>query len=828
MVPRSCSTPSPAPGVGADTFASDLNPVAVLLNKVSQEYLPKYGLRLAEGVEKWGKWVLERAREKLASYYPADSSGNIPLAYIWARTIICEGPGCGAEVPLLGMLWLSKKSKKMVALRYRGDKTTKKVHIELFQPRSPAEVQPGIVQRMSATCPCCGYTTPYKSVREQLRQKRGGTFDASLVAVITLDKQGGRHFRLPNDTDLEAIASAAQELERIEKSHSGLISFIPNEPTPPDGTLGYRINKYGMEKWSDLYLPRQALALGTFCQLVGDAREQILKAGEEDGFADAVATCIALVTSNITHYLSSVSIYALEHMISAFVQGSGLPMRPDFAEANPLMPKLVGGLEYALVLVTAFLEHEGTVIRNKGAVMRSSANDIPLPDDSISYMVTDPPYYDAIPYAALSDFCYVWLKRAIGALHPDLFAAELTPKAQECILDPGPPAEGGPNKDRAYFEATIQAALADARWALKPEGVGVVIFAHKGTAGWEALLNALVNAGWTVTASWPIDTERASRMRAKNSAVLASSVHLVCRPRENPDGSLREDDVGDWREVLAELPRRIHEWMPRLRAEGVVGADAIFACLGPALEIFSRYSRVEKASGEQITLREYLEYVWAAVSQEALRMVFEGADASGFEEDARLTAMWLWTLKTGNGKSLIKEEDETEDEKKGGNGGWKLEYDTAHKIAMGLGVHLESLESVVAVEGETARLLPVAERTRKLFGKESSEIPAGRKKIKQLKLLFEEEIEQAEAVGGWRQKGSPRVGQTTLDRVHQSMLLFAAGRSEALQRFLVEEGVGRDGRFWTLAQALSALYPVNSDEKRWIDGVLARKKGLGL
>jgi len=298
--------------------------------------------------------------------------------------------------------------------------------------------------------------------------------------------------------------------------------------------------------------------------------------------------------------------------------------------------------------------------------------------------------------------------------------------------------------------------------------------------------------------------------------------------------------VGDWRDVLAELPGRIRAWLPRLRDEGIVGADAIFACLGPALEIFSRYDRVEKASGEQVSLREYLEQVWAAVSQEALRMVFEGADASGFEEDARLTAMWLWTLGT-NGRATAGDAEDAEEEEpqeddsphpsasSAVKSGFSLEFDAARKIAQGLGAHLENLQTVVAVEGETARLLPVAERTRALFGKDQAEAPTGKrkKKDKQMKLAFADEIERAEAEAGWGEKGVPQVGTTTLDRVHQAMILFAAGRSEALRRFLVEEGVGRDGRFWTLSQALSALYPRGSDEKRWVDGVLARKKGLG-
>jgi hypothetical protein len=248
-------------------------------------------------------------------------------------------------------------------------------------------------------------------------------------------------------------------------------------------------------------------------------------------------------------------------------------------------------------------------------------------------------------------------------------------------------------------------------------------------------------------------------------------------------------------------------------------------------------------------------------------MVFQGADlsaataqadASGFEEDARLTAMWLWTLRTGEsngngpacrqaGSVSDEESEEDEQEEEGGKkglpvglpvrqagrqgkvAGFVLEYDAARKIAQGLGAHLEDLTSLVEIKGDTARLLPVAERTRALFGKDDGQAPTGarRKKEAQLKLGFEAELQEAEESGGWGQKGAPRVGSTVLDRVHQSMILFAAGRGEALRRFLVDEGVGRDERFWRLAQALSALYPSSSDEKRWGDGVLARKKGLG-
>ena len=298
--------------------------------------------------------------------------------------------------------------------------------------------------------------------------------------------------------------------------------------------------------------------------------------------------------------------------------------------------------------------------------------------------------------------------------------------------------------------------------------------------------------------------------------------------------SVSETDIGDWRDVLQELPKRIHDWMPRLAQEGVVGADAIFACLGPALEIFSRYSRVEKASGETVSLKEYLEHVWAVVAKEALDMVFAGAQTSDFEEDARLTAMWLWTLSTGsegNGSTEKTEDEPTDDEELSSSkkpaGGFVLEFDAARKIAQGLGAHLEQLQNLVEAKGETARLLPVSERARYLFGKDAVEAPNKKKKKSEQTNMFAELGIEEEGSAVFDLHASGKIGETVLDRLHQSMILFATGRSEVLKRFIVEDGIGQDQRFWRLAQALSALYPSSSEEKRWVDGVLARKKGLG-
>ena len=624
--------------IGADAFASDLNPVAVLLNKVVLEYIPKYGQRLADQVRTWGQWIKEQAEKELGGFYPKDPDGATPIAYLWARTVRCEGPNCGADVPLMRSLWLAKKGNRSTAIRIVPHPRARRVDFEIIENAKPSQVGDGTVARGSATCPCCGYTTPVASVRTQLKARKGGAADARLFCVVTTHADAqGRFYRLPTDRDVKAIENAAAELERRKKSHRGDLPLVPDEPLPPQGTLGFRVQLYGMEQWGDLFTPRQLLALTTLSRLVREAGEKIA-AAEEPGLAEAVQAVLALTLSGCD-LSNSLCTWKLDAECPVHMFGrQAIPIVWDFAEAG-IMGEASGSFSGMVERTAASLEAlKGP--DHPGIVQQASATQHVHPEHAFSALVTDPPYYDAVPYADLSDFFYVWLKRTLPRGLLESFSDALTPKADECIVDE---VKG---KDKAYFEKTMGLAMAEGRRVLNPQGIGVVVFAHKSTAGWEAQLQAMVDAGWIMTGSWPIDTEMGTRLRAMDSAALASSIHLVCRPR--PEG---EQSIGDWREVLAELPVRIHQWLPRLADEGVVGADAIFACLGPALEVFSRFSRVEKASGEHVTLKEYLLYVWAAVSREALGMIFSGADSAGFEEDARLTVMWLWTLATANGTS---------------------------------------------------------------------------------------------------------------------------------------------------------------------------------
>lgn len=813
--------------VGADAFSADSNPVAVLLNKVVLEYVPRYGTKLVEEVKRWGEWAQTEAGKELAKFYPDDPDGATPIAYLWARTVRCEGPNCGTQVPLIRSLWLARKGS--VACRLVPNKTQKRVEFEIVEGANSKEVGSGTIKRGSATCPVCGYTTPVASVRRQLKESKGGAATARLYCIVTTrDDEQGRFYRSPTEQDVNAVRLATEELRNRSENHKGSISLVPNEYLPVmSGVFNAPI--YGHDTWGTLFTPRQALALTTYARLVD---EYVKKYDQDDpSLATAVATVLALVVNRLADLNASLCGWQLSTPNTAHVFTRwALPMMMDFGEINPLAGA-GGSPESAIRRIVAGIQGLLEGIHSVGTAQLATATNIPLPDDAANGFITDPPYYNAVPYADISDFFYVWLRRTIGDLFPDLLRDPLTPKDSEICEMAGWDAVRYPQKDGKWFEDRMREAMVEGRRILRDDGIGVVVFAHKSTSGWEAQLQAMIDAEWTITASWPIDTEMGSRLRAKNSAVLASSIHIVCRPRKSANGS---QEVGDWRDVLQELPERIHQWMPRLAEEGVVGADAIFACLGPALEIFSRYSRVEKANGERVGLKEYLIYVWAAVAKEALAMVFRGADTSGFEEDARLTAMWLWTLfagEGGNGEPPVEENDADEEaaETGGIQKGFVLEYDAARKIAQGLGAHLESLTSLVEVKGEIARLLPVAERTRRLFGKDDSDAPTStrKKKTAQLQLGFVAELEQAEEAGSWGSKGAPAQGATILDRVHQCMILFAAGRAEALRRFLVDEGVGRDQRFWRLAQVLSYLYPKVSDEKRWIDGILARKKGLG-
>jgi putative DNA methylase len=859
------SIPLEALRLGCEAFASDLNPVACLILKVILEDIPRHGPELAEELRRVGGEIKKQAEKELSEFYPKDPDGATPIAYLWARTVRCESPNCGAEIPLVRSFWLSKNGSRKQAVRWSSEGVNKQkgcAEFGVFEPKTEDDVQPGTVSRARATCLCCGMVLPPERVRAQLSKQRGGAdpvFDREgnriagariMAVVVTRAGEQGRKYRLPTDADYQAIFNAHNRLRELlqEWNNSGKNGPcpVPDEPTPTKDThraVGSQLSLYGILNFGDLFTARQKVALAEISRMVTshEASDKTIS-----GLLAFSFNRVAMSGMSCTRWNA-----VAEKMQHTFGR-QALPMVWDFAEVVPTAKapgNWVSGYEIVADVVQAAPRSDG------GQVQIANAVSHPLPDQTANVWFTDPPYYDAIPYADLSDFFLVWLKRTLRnttfARDPFDPANPLSPKTREIVLCERVKDETGSPKDRQFYETAMGLAFAEGRRVLLEDGVGAVVFAHKTTEGWEALLSGMIAGGWTITGSWPIATEMGSRLNAMATAALATSIHLVCRPR--PDDA----SVGDWGEVLRELPNRVGDWMERLQNEGVRGADLVFACIGPALEIFSRYRKVETADGKEVKLAEYLLKVWEVVGRSALEQILGTAEArarngaaGALEEDARLTALFLWTLQSTNGKDeggRMKDEgaddgsdpsesseDEEEEAPKGRAKGFSLVFDVARRFAQPLGVDLPKWEGrIIETKKGVVRLLAVSERAKQLFGDDGADAVADllesdpKKDLQQL-LFPELEEEQVPKVRGRRGRivtdgrdleMKTEHAATTLDRVHAAMLLQASGQANGL-RALIKAEQQRGPEFLRLANALSALYPTGSEEKRLLDAML--------
>lgn len=848
------SIPLEALRLGCDAYASDLNPVACFVMGVMLEQVPAYHDGIADKLRGVGSQIVDTVRTELEDVYPTDPDGAMPIAYVWARTVRCEAPGCGAEIPLIRSFWLCKKPVGWALrpkIRGTSGVNPPEVALEVFEPKNQAEVHGPTVARATATCLCCGSTLPPSRVRAQLAVHNGGTdtiFDdqgrrtagARLIGVVTR-KPGRkqRDYRSARTSDYTPVRVAHGRLARLvgalERDNNWALSPVPTEDTPSGGGTGagraFSVQRYGMLRWHHLFPARQQLTLVTLLQA-------IRRTGNDKNDLDR--TLMPLLGCAFNVFLRTANGNARLHPNASIAPAFGmqtLPITWTFPETV-----LAGGraenFDGAVGIVARVVDQLQS-IGHRGHVQLADACDHPLPDEVADVWFTDPPYYDAIPYSDLSDFFLVWLKR----LFPDRSSLNdpfdpdnpLSPKEREAVQDETKTCEGQV-KDREFFEHAISRAFEQGRRVLRSDGIGSVVFAHKTTEGWEALLSGLIQGGWTVTGSWPIATESAARLRARDSAALATSVHLILRPRSV------DAPVGDWADVLVELPKRVAHWMDRLAGEGVRGADLVFACIGPALEIFSRYTNVETAEGKSVGLATYLERVWEIVGKSALNQVLGTGDelvgevTGTLEEDARLTALFLWTRQSSD---LPQDSGESRPEKLGrtdGNepaSGLSLPFDVVRRFAQPMGIDIGRWTGhVVDQDKGVVRLLPVVERERELFGDVGMSAVAGAVENDPggtwQQSLFPE-LDAQPLVVSRRGKGLVRersehdggggANGTVLDRVHTAMLFQLRGHTTAL-RALIEAEQGRGPDFMRLANALSALYPRGSQEKRLLDAML--------
>lgn len=783
---------------------------APLLDGMEQESIPEADL--AWQVRAWGRWVLEKARTALARYYPV-LDGKPPVAYLWARTVRCKN--CRAEVPLLKTQWLCKKDRKRVLLTMAPREGGVDFGVQRDVPRTGTgaalrendkRLGAGTMSRSGATCPNCQVLMSMEDLRAEGKASRLG---AVLTAVV-VEGPGGKEYRLPHPSEVEAAEAASGILDEV---FAGVPFGIPEEPTP--GPAGAKQNSsslriYGQDRWRDLFTPRQLVALGTVLRITREVPDHLPDWEEE--WKTALTGYLALVLDRMADRGSTVCHWDVgrENIANTFT-AFRLPMSWDLAESAVIGDRTgsyLGQLEW----VARFLEHAlafppapiPTVIRRSATQPQS---------EKVDLILTDPPYYDAIAYADMMDFFYVWLRRTLAGRpgeFEDIFSGAVSPQwDQEArdgeLIDNPSRFEGNAEQARHAYEDGMFRAFQACHESLTPEGRLVIVFAHKHPDAWETLVSAIIRAGFVVDASWPIQTEMGNRTRAQSSAALSSSVWLVCKKR--PAAARPGWD----NRVLEEMRDRLHGrrdeatglWIfpPRLREfwdAGVRGPDFVWSATGPALEAYSRHPLVKKANepGQILTVADFLRQVRRLVVDFVVGRVLSlngGSTGGGLDDlttyyllhrndfrmaEAPASSCILYALTCGLSDSQLADQHDL------------LIRSGASKPA---DEDLEDTdeddpgedEGASSKGGAKVRLKPWNRRTRKNLGMEG---PGGRP-------------------------------APLIDQVHRLMHLWRAGEATEVDEYLETQGLRGNAVFPKLLQALIELCEAGSEERALLESL---------
>jgi putative DNA methylase len=627
--------------LGCDTTAVDLNPVAHLIEKCVLEYPQRFGRPgpmgenpLAEDFVEWAAWVRRRVEPKLARVFPADARGHRPAVYFWARTIRCNNPTCNAEIPLLSSFWLANSTRRTVWVDVRGRPGHIYLDIRNGPPPAGLDLSEGTVQASSVTCPGCGASRTAREVRDHT--KRVG-FGRRLYAVLDV-VDGVRTYRPPRPDEIEGADSLATALlEEFDETPDGT-SPLPDEPMVKSQYRRYGNLVYGIDTFRGLFNDRQLYVLGSLCEAVRAAHAEMLASGIEPGRAVALATYVGLSVDRIADYNSAFTSWAPsgEFHRSTFPR-QAIAMVWDYVEIDPLQA-VSGSWDGAVRWIELAIRTSCTSSVVSAMVRRGDAQDMAFDDGAFDAVIVDPPYYDAIQYGDLSDFFYVWLKRSIGHLYPAVFGTPLTPKQQE-VIESRADRTSPEYISHDEFERRLQNALNEMARVVKPQGIVAIVFAHTDVAAWERLLRVLRTANLVVTTSWPMRSEREARSTAQISAVLGSSVVLICRPQ-------RAEQEGFYDDVVRALEERIAERLNAFEEMGLVGADYFVSAIGPAFEVFAQYSRIVKLSGDEVDVAELMVLARQAVAHHAMRRLLGADSLAALDPDSLFYLTWRWAYMT--------------------------------------------------------------------------------------------------------------------------------------------------------------------------------------
>jgi putative DNA methylase len=657
------SIPLEAQRLGLEAHGSDLNPVAVLITKALIEIPPKFANRppvnpeakkklthsakwkaaqgLADDVRCYGKWIRDEAERRIGHLYPkvklAGGGEATAIAWLWARTVTCPNPACGFESPLIRSFFLSTKRGKEAWVRPRIDRKARRVWFDVetaashtldaeSADRGAAHVN-DLGKKTKAKFRCVACETATIDGEYVDHEADAGRMSAIPLAIVG-EGERKRIYRAAVDEplQLQAIDAANEYASRPE-----VASKFPDEPARGTFAGNAQGRIYGFKKFADYFTPRQLVALTTFSDLVGEARERVLcdakKAMSDDGvsladggagataYADAVATYSAFIvdrsvdrTSTICTWDSSPKMEALRNTFAR----QAIPMTWDFAEGNPFSESS-GNWNNNVEWVARVLDLTPGGL--PGSAQQLDATAI-RPREPL-LVSTDPPYYDNIGYADLSDFFYVWLRRSLGGVYPQLFSTLLVPKSQELIASPYRH-EGSKARAKEFFEAGLRNVFGHIRDMQDNRFPLTIYYAFKqsedeeesvASTGWETMLEAVTGAGLAVNGTWPVRSELSNRMVGSGRNALASSIVLVCRPRSDSAA------IATRREFIGALKADLPDALKKLQHSSIAAVDLAQAAIGPGMAVFSRYAKVIEADGTPMRVRSALQLINQALDE---------------------------------------------------------------------------------------------------------------------------------------------------------------------------------------------------------------------
>lgn len=772
--------------LGCETYSNDLNPVAVLIQKCTLEYPQKYGKPgyvereveeiengeyvkkkkqvsvenvLLEDVKYWGSWVLEEAKIELSRFYPLDPDGSIPIGYIWARTVSCQNPACGADIPLMRQFWLAKKANKKVSLfpYVKNKKVEFKIVGDGYQ-EWPDGFNPeeGTTSKAIVSCPVCSSTIESKINRSLFQQAKSG--QRMIAVVLQKPNNKSKFYRLADSNDNFVFDGATKELEaeyKILKDDIG-IEPIPDEPTPDGGGRGaeraFSVRNYGMNTWGDLFNSRQLLSILTFTNILKKIANQQISLLHPLDYSNVIVTYLALMLSRYSSYNARLCWWEPlgERNFNVFGR-QALPMVFDYSEQNPsghLTGSWNNQLEISLDILNSLCQSSFII---SGSISQQTATSLLYNSNYLDAIFTDPPYYDNVPYSYLSDFFYVWLKRSLLNIYPELFSTSLTPKKNEIVAYSNLP--GGFDAGKAFFEEMLKKSFQEIHRVLKQNGISIIVYAHKSTAGWETLINSLLDSGLIISSAWPISTEMESRLRSNDSAALASSIYIICRKIDRLPTAFYND-------VKEETKNYLSKKLDRLWNEGISGADFFIAAIGSSIEVFGKYESVIDYEGKVVRANKLLEDVRVIVTDYAVKKILHNGFATGISDLTRFYVLCRWEFKAA-----------------------KIPFDEVNKLAHSCHIELADF-------WQTKSLI---------------------KKDKEFVLILGPQDREIEDI-----KDSGEL----VDVLHYAIKLWEKGKKAEMQKVLNETGYAKSDAFFRVAQAIAETLPNESKEKKLLEGFL--------